>query len=208
MTAPATLTLRRDYLAEVRGRPGMELGTAPLDADAGELFRSGVRHATVDGVVDLAGAPDPGVAQALRVIRELTAWGIVVGWSVRLPEGMALPLALGHLFPPSRVAAPAQGAEIADVWRRKFAFAKCFWRAGPGFAEIRDRRSARPRRLVVDDPVLLAAIPRLAEGMPIAAMEPAVRDWLRGSGLGLRLGDHFWWAPYRIRRWPSPPLAV
>jgi uncharacterized protein DUF5825 len=216
MTPPTTLTLRRDYLPATRDLPGMDLGSLPLDADrrydADALFRSGARHAVLDGVVDLAGPPPAdggaGVVGALGLVRDLTAWGIVVDWAVRLPEPMALPLVLGHLFPPLRVLGPAQGDEIADVWRRKFSFGKCFWRRGQGFVEIRDRRTARHRRQVIDDRDLLSAIPHLADGPPIDRLDPPVRDWLRGSGLGLRIGDHVWWAPYRIRRWPSPPLAV
>jgi uncharacterized protein DUF5825 len=50
--------------------------------------------------------------------------------------------------------APADGEE----WRSAYHPGKCFYRRGPGFLEVRDRRSGELSRFVIDDPTYVAAV--------------------------------------------------
>lgn len=214
MTVLATRVIspRRDYV----DLPGLELDPLPMPDDvsgyADELFRGGTRHVTLDGPVDLA---DPESAadtvRTLVLIRDLTAFGIPVGWTVRLPEGLQLlqlPFLLGHLHPPSQVLGSAHASDTAGLWARRFHLGMCFWRHGPGFIEVRDLRSSPRVRLVIDDPGRLAAVEVLSRGAHAAQVPGDVMDDFTAGRLVHRVGQHAWWVPYRIRRWPSPPMIV
>lgn len=211
--AAPTLRLRLDYAPGTQGLPGMGMGIVPLSAHVRqpvrELFDAGVRFADLGTVLDVT---DDAAAQetvaALAFVRDLTAYGLVVNWTIRLPEGVPLPLPLGHLHPPEKVLGHPYGAEIAEVWRRKFYLGKCFWRQGPGFIEVRDRRSARQVRITFDDPDCIAAIETMSHGADISAVPRKVLSAFAGAGLIHSVGDRVWWVPYRVRRWPSPPLSV
>jgi len=208
-----SLTLRRDYAAATKDLPAMHMGATYLSADVSgqvaNLFRSGVRQVDLDEVVDLTGGISARQAvTALVLVRELTAYGLVVDWRIRLPEGMQLPLLLGHLYPPQTVVAAPYGPQIAELWRSRFYVGKCFWRRGPGFVEIRDRRSARPVHVTIDDPDLVSAIEPLSRGASLGEIPGRVLDHFTATGFVHRVEECVWWTPYRIRRWPSPPMVV
>jgi hypothetical protein len=211
--ARPTIRLRRDYARVTLDLPTMGMGTMPTAPDGcwgvEELFDRGVRHVEIDEIVDFT-EPEAGrsAATALVFIRDLTALGLVVSWRVRLPDGMHVPVLLGHLYPPAQVLGPAYGDEIAQMWDRKFYLGRCFWRQGPGFIEVRDRRSARQMRITIEDPNRLEAIGDMTQPVLAATITPSILDEFTHTGLVHRLGDWVWWTPYRIRRWPSPPLAV
>src|SRR5438105_12027355 len=143
VTASSMLSLERDYLAETLDISSMRMGQVvawpDAIAQAQALFDGGVRRVELARVVDLT-ATESGwdAVAALVLIRELTAYGLVVSWQLRLPEDMHLPLLLGHLHPPDRITGVAYGDVISEGWRRKFYIGKCFWRKGPGFIEVRD----------------------------------------------------------------------
>ncbi|WP_412180328.1 DUF5825 family protein, partial [Streptomyces yangpuensis] len=81
---------------------------ASVDAahTARELYRTGLRRAEFSALVDLSATAEPaGAVRVLDLVRELTAWGVVVDWRVRLPDAGACrtgPSAytLSHLYPP------------------------------------------------------------------------------------------------------------
>lgn len=208
-----TLTLRRDYAAATKDLPAMHMGATCVSADVSEqvtgLFRSGVRQVDLDEVIDLTGDTSARQAvKALVLVRELTAHGLVVNWRIRLPGGMQLPLLLGHLYPPQTVVDSPYGAQIAELWRARFYVGKCFWRQGPGFVEVRDRRSARQVHVTIDDPQFVSAIEPLSRGAALGEIPEHVLDHFTEAGFVHRVEEYVWWTPYRIRRWPSPPVAV
>jgi len=207
------LKLRRDYIPETAGIPAMRVGDAALSADiigqAKGFFENGVRHVEIGGVIDFTAAGAGGhLVAALVLIRELTAYGLVVAWRARLPEGVELPLLLGHLHPPEHVTGVSYGTEIAALWQRRFYVGKCFWRRGPGFIEVRDRRMPRTTRLTIDDAEHLAWIDALSRGVAKAAVPGKVLADFTAMHLVHEVGDSVWLIPYQIRRWPSRPLAV
>ncbi|MFD6112012.1 DUF5825 family protein [Streptomyces yangpuensis] len=217
----AVIDLWRDYRDHARTLPGMHLGSitvaeASVDAAhiARELYRTGVRRAEFSALVDLSAAAEPACAvRVLDLLRELTAWGVVVDWRVRLPDAGACrtgPSAytLSHLYPPARVEGPADAAELRSAWAEGFFLGKCLVRKGPGFLEIRDHRPGVLNRIVIDEPDYLAAVRAVRADPSADGVSPAVRTDLAAESLLLAVGDLWWWAPHRPHRWPQPPFRV
>jgi hypothetical protein len=200
--SPITVTLWRDY--EELDRPDVFAGTAVVSVPAAEasraLFEDGVRRVALVDAVDLA-ASAGGQAAAVRtlvLVRELTGYGIAVDWRLRLGGERWRPLS--HLYPPSEVI----GAEdLRREWRNSYHFFKCAYRRGPGFLQIRDRRSGALRKITVDGAVHRAAIDDLLEGCPASAVPPSILRDLTTMRLVHLLGGTAWWLPYRVRQWPA-----
>ncbi|MBT2210116.1 DUF5825 family protein [Actinomadura sp. NEAU-AAG7] len=196
--APVTMTLWRDY--EELDRPGVCAGTAAVSGPAAEasraLFEDGVRRVALKDTVDLSGATD--AVPSLVLVRELTAYGIAVDWRVRLGDGRWRDLS--HLYPPGEVVGDE---EARRDWRDGYHFFKCVYRRGPGFLQVRDRRSGVLRKITIDGPAHRAAVESLLEGCPSAALPPPVLRDLRTMRLVHFLDGAAWWLPCRVRRWPA-----
>ncbi|MER6913585.1 DUF5825 family protein [Streptomyces sp. NPDC000594] len=202
------LALWRDRDPVARRIPGMYLGETellgdPLDAVA-RLADDGVRFARLRGTVDLAraeaGSDGAAAVAALVAVRELTGHGIAVDWTVLLPPGAPDWRPLGHLHPPAEVL--GGGDEVTAAWRDTFHSAKCGYRRGPGFIEVRDHRMDTFRRLVIRHPRHEQIVEPLLRGVPATDLAEAVSTRYQRAGLLHRVGGHLWWAPYRLRRWP------
>lgn len=208
-----TLSLWRDYQDEARRLPGMHLGTVAVTGEAAgsarEFYRSGVRRAELVGVADLSADAEPAaVVRTLDLVRELTAWGIVVDWRVRLIDAAAYWPMLAHLYPPREVDGPVGADRLRSDWADGFFLGKCQYRQGPGFLEIRDHRAGVLNRIVIDEPDYLAAVDAV-RGDPLApGVAAAVMADLAAESLVLRVGGLHWWAPHRPRRWAQPPFYV
>ncbi|MER5771866.1 DUF5825 family protein [Streptomyces sp. NPDC001985] len=212
---PVRLALWRDRDPVAMRLPGMYAGETdvlgdPLDAVA-RLAAGGIRFARLGGPVDLEGAEAGGAAAvaALVVVRELTSHGIAVDWTIRLPAGEPEWRPLSHLHPPAAVyggtgagAGAGAGDGIAAEWRDSFHAAKCGYRHGPGFIEVRDHRMDSFRRLVIRNPQHDQVIEPLLRGVPATGLAEAVTGRYQRAGLLHRAGRHLWWTPYRLRRWP------
>ncbi|MGC0422504.1 DUF5825 family protein [Embleya sp. AB8] len=192
--------------------PGMYVGEVdvvgdPLDAVA-RVAADGVRFVRVDGVVDLAEVGDDGRAAVagLVVVRELTSHGIGVDWTLRAPAGGWDWRALGHLYPPTAVVGDGGDGHdgrgdggAASAWRAGFLPAKCGYRHGPGFIEVRDQRGGSLRRLVIRNPRYDQVISPLLRGVAVTDLAEAVTERYRAAGLLHRVGSFVWWTPYRVR---------
>ncbi|MEV0056833.1 DUF5825 family protein [Saccharopolyspora shandongensis] len=187
----------RHYLGALGGE---SLGSQEVSADpvgqARRLFDGGVRKVVFAGPVRL---DEPGSRAALDLLRELAAWGVRCEWraSGRPPAWQAF----SHLPPPSG------GADL-DPWRAAYFPAKCVFREGPGFVQIRDRRSGSLECYTVEESELIAAVRRLAAGADPDACDPAATSLFAEHGLLVRAGGLRWWAPARLRRWPVPAMVV
>lgn len=206
-----TVSLWRDYKDETRRLPGMYVGTVAVTGDAArkteEFFRSGVRRADLMTVVDVSQEADPAhVVGALGLVRELTAWGIVVEWRLRLDTALAPWAMFSHLYPPREIEGTAE--DVRTEWAGDFFPGKCLERGGPGFLEIRDHRHGFLSRIVLDQPDHLEAAARLAYDPAADGLaDQALRDFAMESLL-LEVGGLRWWAPCRTLRWPHPPFCV
>jgi hypothetical protein len=176
----------------------------PLPFTAGELYRSGIRTIEFNRPIDLAD-PSSLDVRGLDIVRLASARGMRVIWelgglnpSIRLTE-------LSHLHPP-RAMHGSRDQSAIEAWQADFFLGRCCWRQGPGFVQIRDRRSRRLVKYTLTEPNLMAAVRELDRGGPdITANQIAP---LLEERLALRIGRFFWLAPYRMVRWPSPSMTV
>jgi hypothetical protein len=204
--------LWRDPDVRARNRPGMALGRAEVAGDwaarAAEFTAAGARAVRIGSPVVLCGPDAAGSAGALALIREFTARGVAVEWTARCRPGCDDHLLHGHLWPPARVLRGTESTTVTADWRARFFPAKCVFRRGPGFLEVRDRRWGRLELYTVDDPEWIAAVRAMTEGAPASAVPPAAREAFATARLTAGYGERLWWLPYQIRRWPFPPLLV
>ncbi|MFJ9898144.1 DUF5825 family protein [Streptomyces sp. NPDC091280] len=205
------LTLWKDRDPAAMRLPGIHGGTLAGPPDdpvhaVGQLAAEGVQFVEVHEPVDLTDQDGGSAVAVLLLVRELTSHGIAVDWTLRMPEPDRW-RALSHLHPPAAVLRGPTGedidAHVVTAWRDSFHIAKCGYRRGPGFLEIRDHRWNSFRRLVVNAP-RSRAFQGLLDGVPVVASattERALAGYLR-ENLVHRAGRHLWWTPYRLRRWP------
>jgi hypothetical protein len=205
-----TVELWRDYDPEARVLPGMGLGTRELDgawtARAAELYDAGARCVRIPGTVDLCGGASAQSARTLVLIRELTSRGLAVEWVARCDDGCGAPRRFDHLYPPVRVLSAT--AEDARRWEDGYFPCKCVYRYGPGFVEVRDRRSGTLQMYTIDESPHLDAIAAMAEGVVAADVPAEVRRDLADADLVAEHAGHLWWLPMRLYRWPFPSLGV
>lgn len=159
-------------------------------------------------MVDLSGAQAATPLAQLAFVRDLTARGIVVDWQVRIDGTAAAWSALTHLYPPTELRGAAEGAEALDHWRRYFHLCRCVYRVGPGFVQVRDRRSGELSRLTIDEPEYIEAVEHLLPGASEQAVAAEILDDLAAENLVWRAAGLAVWLPYRAQRWPWPSMAT
>ncbi|MFE5325109.1 DUF5825 family protein [Embleya sp. NPDC056575] len=211
---PVRLALWRDRDPEAMRIPGMYLGEAdvagdPLD-EVARLAASGACLARPHAAIDLSdGGTGAAAVAGLVVVRELTAHGIAVDWTLRPPAGPWDWRPLGHLHPPTTVIdGDGDGDHLAAAWRADFRPAKFGYRHGPGFIEVRDHRADPLRRLVIRNPRYAQVIEPLLRGVAATDLTEAVTARYHDAGLLHRVGRYVWWTPYRVRHSPhgtGPP---
>jgi hypothetical protein len=204
--AAVAMTLWKDRDPAAMRLPGMYAGTVdqlddPLTG-VSSLAADGVQFARLRDTVDLTDSYGAAAAAALVAIRELTSHGIAVDWTIRMPAGAAGWQRLSHLYPPAAVLGGSQPEHVTTWWRDSFHAAKCGYRRGPGFLEIRDRRTGSFRRTVIKSARSDQAIAPLLRGMPADALDQAVSRRYLDADLVHQAGQFLWWTPYLIRRWP------
>jgi len=186
---------------------GVEQATSAPDT-AAELYRRGARRVALPDVVDLTGEEPATPLAQLAFVRDLTAQGVVVDWRIRIDATPGAWSALTHLYPPTDLHGAAEGAEALDHWRRYFHLCRCVYRVGPGFVQVRDRRSGELSRLTIDEPEYIEAVERLLPGASEQAVAAEILDDLAAESLVWRAGGLAVWLPYRAQRWPWPSMAT
>jgi ribosomal peptide maturation radical SAM protein 1 len=204
-----TMTLWRDRDPRTRAIPGMFAGRVndwgdPVETADG-LAERDIHAVQLGEMVDLGDPDGTAAVAALAIIRELTGRGIAVEWTLRLPGTGDGWQRFSHLYPPARILSDSDGDAIAAQWRASFHIAKCGYRLGPGFLEIRDRRSGSFRRHVLSSPRGEAGIAPLLRGAPAAAVSDIAKARYLPLDLVHQVGQYVWWMPYRISRWPLSP---
>jgi hypothetical protein len=203
-------------------RPGTVPGTwATLDEDltqertAREVAvavseRSG-REARIAGFHLLSASAD--CAPVLVLLRELQSIGATVRWHGAV-DGLD-PNDLVHLPPPEPLADESSPtlSRAVEWWRLRHQYGLFYYRQGPGFVSVVDRRRpAEAQRYVVHDPAMLDILRAGLVSEPISRYDsPAARaaiDALREERTVLPFGELLVTLPCRIRRWPVRYDAV
>jgi hypothetical protein len=175
---------------------------------AGNVFDSGGRLVVVGEIIDFDALETADAARFLELLRELTSYGIAVGWRLKASHDDTRWRDLWHLFPPSEVLLPdGTAGHIWEFWQRQFYYGLCVMRRGPGVIEVRDRRAGRIRCLRFTSPPHLAAIEALEKGAPASSFEPEVLAEFEAARVALAIGDMRLWLPCRSRRSPLSPVG-
>ena len=192
---------------DVVGQHGDE-GRTARDVAVAVSERSG-REARIAGFHVLSASAAS--ASFLILLRELQSVGASTHWRGDL-DGLD-PNDLVHLPPPEPSAdAPGQSAAV-QWWRLRHQYGLFYYRQGPGFVSVVDRRRpAEAQRYVIDDPVMLDVLRAGLTGEPVDRHDsPTARsalDELRDERTVMLLGQLLVTLPCRMRRWPVRYDAV
>lgn len=173
------------------------------------LCRAGHAYARIEGTMP----PPPASSDEARrflgwleTIRDMTACAVPVEWTAE-PEMAALAPLLFHLVPPANTGPPE-----VERWRKAHRYGTCFWRGGPGFITITDRRDeADAHQYVLDSPEFVevfSAAETLTPRDRLAAIGGEALEELEASRLILTIEGWSLALPFRMRHWPVPFTAI
>lgn len=208
----AALEMREPGLAVAVELYGDAPGPWPTDAQLGRLVALGCVEVHVPWVMELGEREPEASAHFVRFLRDCTSHRLRVRWRGAAPSPL-ISWMLRHLEPPEAGGTPElEGA--ASRWRSAYEYGRCYWRAGPGFVLVKDRREGRDAaQFILDDAVTRSvfeqlAVPQRMEALGTGAeVEKAVAD-LGEESLVLELGAWRVALPFRMRCWPVPFVAV
>ncbi len=178
----------------------------PGDEEIAALVAGGVASIEVDGEVALGLEDAAGSLEFLRFLRDSLSHGISVRWNGQIAAGLPV-RSLSHLTPPTGGATLAFNPAVA-AWRRRYTYGRCYWRSGPGFAQVSDSRGGRTdASWMLSDPPTLDLFLRLMQ--PAAIDDCGERETVDRAlailcerEVVVRIGDCLLSLPYRLRHWP------
>ena len=201
--------LGRAVSVQVRGEAP---GDWPTDAQLGRLVSLGCEELRVPWTMEVDARRPEQATHFIRLLRDCTSHRLRVSWRGAARPPVA-PWALYHLEPPEAGGTPELD-EAARAWRQGHRYGRCYWRSGPGFMLVKDRREGRvATQFLLDDEATRSlfqalAVPRLAESLGTTPeVRKALAD-LEEESLVLRLGPWCVALPFRMRCWPVPFVAV
>lgn len=205
-----------EELAPARGRPAT--ATVMLGAGGSELpvaseLAALLSRVPVGGVrlahpVDFSTFSDDAIVRVIASIRECSSIGAQVSWSLILGANQIdLVPQLDHLPAPNVITVRGSGSAPLGEWRSSRSFGLLYFRRGPKFLSVVDRRSGATDRIVLDDPAVIDVFLRGLEGFVWNDVtgdfrhNAAARD-LVDRGLIMRIGDQGVTLPVHMRSWP------
>ena len=116
--------------------------------DVSALTASGIIELTINENAKV------GLTSAVAILRDAMEHGLPIRWhSALVADGLVDGAELVHLQPP--VDAPPD-------WAERHQYAQLYWRRGPNFVSVVDKRHETQTRYVLDEPDLLALFDALA----------------------------------------------
>ncbi|MET9833318.1 DUF5825 family protein [Streptomyces sp. NPDC006385] len=155
------------------------------------------------------GAGGRETAVAVRFLRECQSLGLRARWEPAYEEPACDISLLRHLPPP--VESPGESQELRS-WRAGHAYGMLYYRRGPGFVTVMDRRDrASSARYTLDHADLLSAFDTVLEATALSELSPVHREavgLLAAERLALVTDGWVVALPPRIRRWPVPATGI
>jgi len=184
----------------------------PTTQQLARAVSQGVMEVRVPWDMELGPEKAAQSAEFIRFLRDCTAYRVKVNW-----QGSVLPQvrsrALHHLLPPTlnEVEPPV----ALRTWSESHSYGLCYWRSGPGFMVIKDKRAGQGEgaRFTLENGPLRDIFTQLAEPKRWEQLKDIpdikeVLDSLQEEDLVLKLDDWFVALPYQIRHWPVPAQAI
>jgi hypothetical protein len=144
----------------------------------------------------------------LELIRDFTSCGVQVRWGAQHVDPDILPK-LRHLAPPQVI---ESAAESVRAWRESHFFGMFYWRRGPGFATLVDKRDPElGSEFVLDDRHTYAVFSQARQTSPRSALEEInteALERLESENIVLTLSGWSLTLPYRMTHWPVPYTSV
>lgn len=167
----------------------------PSEAQLADLAAVGVRTIVIDRRIEISDRDAANAIRFVRFLRDAESQLVRVVWKGSL---MVDPRPLYHLDP------PMNRIWLGTAWRQAWCYGMFYWRQGPDFATVSDRRPLDdPSRSILDGVILEAFLqiqtPTLVAALPAhfcGALEALIEN-----GLVLRLGDWVVALPYHLRHW-------
>lgn len=173
------------------------------------LCRQGYAHARIEGALTPpSGSPDAALRFLawIETLRDMTACAVPVEWTAG-PEMAALAPLLFHIVPPLNPGPPE-----FEKWRETHRYGTCFWRGGPGFVTIIDRRDdADAHQFVLDEPEhveIFTAARTVTDRERLAALGDEALQELEANRLIHSMAGWSLALPFRMRHWPVPFTAI
>jgi hypothetical protein len=194
-----------------RGATGISLSEAAAaslfdELPASRLRESGVHQIAVTGEVMLTADRGLAALSFVRFLREATSAGVWVSWSGLVVPNLDAGL-LCHLPPPMSPAGPGERTP-GLAWRASHEAGLCYYRVGPGFVQVTDRRpGATPRNSVLNSqPELDLFGEYLRPGRVPDSSDAryAAFGELASARLLMRIGDNAVTLPHRLLCRPVP----
>ncbi|MEU6283498.1 DUF5825 family protein [Streptomyces sp. NPDC047028] len=165
------------------------------------------RRVEITDPLDLTGAGRE-TCEAVRFLRECQGRALKVNWRAAGHPSYDTTL-LHHLQPPGEL--PGCQFELTS-WQSAYSYGLLYYRRGPEFCTLMDRRaSGTAARLTLDHPVLLATFRRLQKPLSLDELntdERQAADLLTAERLVLVSGEWVVALPPRARRWPVPCTEI
>lgn len=186
-------------LAPVRLAPNALLEESQLAS----LHEAGIRAIQFTRTVRLSDQEPAGCVRFLRFLRDASSSGLRVVWNgtIDIP---GIDSRIVHLPP------PRSGTHAG--WRNGHRYGQFYWRRGPGFVHIRDRRPDQgAARILVDGEQDLAVFETLLTAQRLAGLPQDLRVSamaLVHEGIALKVGDWVTILPTRLPAWPIPFSGV
>lgn len=145
------------------------------------------------------------LASALPILSAACSIGVEVDWWLSSISGVPVN-SLAHLPPPASVGGRGDMPDLLR-WKSTWRYGLFYYRRGPGFVQIRDRRPGQDRRIILDNPNEVNAFEGLAERSQ--PMEQALLATFLAADIIWESPDGTTCAlPYRIRTWPTPYMGI
>jgi hypothetical protein len=172
------------------------------------LCREGYAFARIGGALHVPDSPEAAHSFLawIETLRDMTACAVPAEWTAGAGLEALAPL-LFHIVPPLNSGPPEM-----ERWRSLHRYGMCFWRGGPDFITLTDRRiESDAHQYVLDTADYIEVFSAAATVTPrerLAGLGPEALEELEAGKLILSIEGWSLALPFRMRHWPVPFTAI